>query len=93
MRVETTAKFEKRLKKYKKKHFNLQKLFDAVDCIVDRNEKLLKTKYRDHALAGNWAGYRELHIEGDWLLVYKIDNNELILLLVDTGSHDELFKG
>lgn len=91
MRVKTTAKFERILKRYKKRHFSIQKLFDAVDCIVNRNGQVLKTKYRDYALTVKWSGYRELHIEGDWLLIYIIDYDELILLLVDTGSHDNLF--
>jgi mRNA interferase YafQ len=51
---------------------------------------MLITHYRDHALTGNLQGYRELHIDSDWLLVYRIENNTLTLILVATGSHDEL---
>ena len=47
--------------------------------------------YRDHSLKGEWAGFRELHIEGDWLLIYRIDHGELCLVLTRTGSHDALF--
>lgn len=47
--------------------------------------------YRNHSLKGEWAGFRELHIEGDWLLIYRIDHGELCLVLTCTGSHDALF--
>ena len=45
---------------------------------------------RDHALTGNWNGYRELHIEADWLLIYRIEEDELELVLTRTGSHDDI---
>ena len=64
---------------------------NAINCIVYNNLELLKTKYKDHALSGNWQGYRELHIESDWLLIYKINKDVVILTLVRTGSHDQLF--
>ena len=50
----------------------------------------LDSKYEDHLLVGNWKGRRELHIEPDWLLIYKIEDD--ILILERTGSHTELFK-
>lgn len=51
----------------------------------------LAEKYKDHVLKGNWKGYRECHIKPDLLLIYKLENNNLILTLVRTGSHSELF--
>ncbi len=56
--------------------------------------KELPLKYRDHSLIDNkyYRGCRECHIESDWLLVYKIYNNELLLYLVETGSHSDLFN-
>ncbi len=51
----------------------------------------LEEKYRDHFLKGNYNGYRECHIEPDWLLIYKIDNEKGLLYLVRTGSHSDLF--
>jgi len=63
-------------------------LFQAVlACLA--NQEPLDPKYRDHALSHNWKGFRELHIQPDWLLIYKITEN--ILLLARTGSHPELF--
>lgn len=51
----------------------------------------LPEKNRDHALTGNWTGHRECHIQSDWLLVYRIDNDVLVLMLVRAGSHSDLF--
>jgi mRNA interferase YafQ len=59
----------------------------VLACLV--NQEPLNPKYRDHALSHNWKGYRELHIQPDWLLMYRISGN--ILLLARTGSHSELF--
>lgn len=55
------------------------------------NERPLDEKYRDHNLEGNWKGFRECHINPDWLLIYQIDNNDLILTLARTGTHSDLF--
>lgn len=84
--------FENDLKKLKKKHRRLDPLWKAVDAIISADNNLLTTKYRDHALTGPWKGFRELHIEGDWLLVYQIDGELLMLVLTRTGSHDEIFS-
>ena len=50
-----------------------------------------REKYKDHPLVSNWSGYRECHIQSDWLLIYKYKDNELILSLTATGSHSDLF--
>ena len=52
----------------------------------------LPEKNRDHALSGNWNGYRECHILPDWLLIYKLEDNVLILTLARTGTHSNLFN-
>ena len=67
-----------------------QKLKDVVE-ILAKGDSLADT-YKDHPLIGNWSGHRELHIEPDWLLIYKIEENILILELVDTGTHSDLYK-
>ncbi|MCF0145845.1 MAG: type II toxin-antitoxin system YafQ family toxin [Eubacterium sp.] len=51
----------------------------------------LAEKYHDHHLSGNYSGFRECHIEPDWLLIYRIDGNDLELFLLRTGSHSDLF--
>lgn len=60
--------------------------------VVDKLQKgePLPEKNRDHALSGNWAGYRECHITPDWLLIYEIIEDRLILALTRTGSHSDL---
>lgn len=90
MRVVETARFGRDVKRLKKKRFNLERLYEAVKCVASRDGDRLRTKYKDHALKGALSGYRELHIDGDWLLVYAIKEDEMVLLLVRTGSHDEV---
>ncbi len=53
--------------------------------------KVLDPKYRDHALVGDYVGFRECHILPDWLLIYMIDHGQLILTVTRTGSHSDLF--
>lgn len=86
-----TSAFKKELKIIKKRSKNLEKLKKIVDVIAS-GEKL-EEKYKDHQLVNNtkFKDCRECHIEPDWLLVYRISNNELILVLVETGSHSDLF--
>lgn len=84
--------FDGDLKALKKKHRRLSPLWDAVDAIVNDDRQVLSTRYRDHPLTGQWNGYRELHVEGDWLLIYTVDNDILTLVLTRTGTHDELFS-
>jgi len=88
--VATTA-FKKKLKVIKKRHKDLVKLKYIVDVLSNGDK--LEEKYKDHKLLDNskYKNCRELHIEPDWLLVYRIDNNELILLLIETGTHSDLF--
>ena len=56
------------------------------------NGEMLSEKYRDHELSGNYSGCRECHIEPDWLLIYEIHNDKLILILTRTGTHSDLFE-
>lgn len=65
-------------------------LITEVIKTLAKGEKLGET-YRDHALKGNFAGCRECHITPDWLLIYEIDQEMLILYLTRTGSHSDLF--
>lgn len=83
-------KAKKQLKLLKKQGKNLNLLFDIVNRLAN-NEKL-ESKYRDHLLVGKYSGFRECHIKPDWLLIYKIYKQDLILLVVETGSHSDLFK-
>lgn len=93
MKIRLTPKCERDLKKLKKKHYNFKKIQTVVECIVNKDLDTLLRVYKDHALKGNWQGFRECHIESDWLLIYRINKDENIceLVLTRTGSHDELF--
>ena len=86
-----TPRFKRDYKAVMKKRYSRQAFVDAVSALMAEDVELLATKYRDHALKGEWAGFRELHIEGDWLLIYRVNRNVLQLVLTRTGSHDQLF--
>jgi mRNA interferase YafQ len=64
-----------------------------LDAVINTllEEKPLSPERRDHALHGNFEGFRECHIENDWLLMYTVNKNELILTTSRTGSHSDLF--
>ena len=84
-----TARFRKDLKRAAKRGLPMEQLENVVDALS--LGKTLAPKYRDHALTGSYAGYRECHIQPDWLLVYCIDEEILTLVLAYTGTHSDLF--
>lgn len=87
--VKFTNQFKKDLKLAKKRNKDLNKLFKAVEILASGGT--LDAKYRDHGLSGDYQGTRECHIEPDWLLVYEIRDDVLVLMLYRLGSHFELF--
>ena len=87
---ETAAAIEEDLKLAKKQNKDLNKLFDVVNILAEGG--ILGAKYRDHDLSGEYKGIRECHVEPDWLLVYEIQNDVLVLILYRLGTHSELFK-
>ena len=84
-----TTQFKKDYKLALKRHLDIE-LLDNIIRSLSRGETL-QEKNRDHALTGDWAGHRECHILPDWLLVYRIDDNVLVLTLARTGTHSDLF--
>lgn len=90
--VVTSNKFNKQLKKIIKQGKDLKKLSDVVKKLA--NGEILDSKHRDHALQDTkyYRNCRECHIEPDWLLVYKVKKDEIILYLVETGSHSDIFN-
>ena len=84
-----TTQFRKDLKRINKRGKDLSLLKDVLQTL--REEQALEEKYRDHALTGNYIGFRECHVQPDWLLVYAINKEELILTASRTGSHSDLF--
>ena len=87
--VQFTNQFKKDLKLAKKQNKNLDKLFKVIDILA--NGGTLDAKYKDHNLTGNYSEARECHVEPDWLLIYRIEDDILVLTVVDTGSHSDLF--
>lgn len=90
--VVTSNKFNKQLKKIIKQGKDIQKLSTVVKKLA--NGEALESRYKDHALNDTkyYRNCRECHIEPDWLLIYKFNNDEIILYLIETGSHSDLFN-
>ena len=88
--VKFTTACKKSYKLMKKRGKNLSLLEEVIDTL--RQGKALEEGFRDHELKGNLKGFRECHIQPDWLLIYLIENDILTLTLVDTGSHSDLLN-
>lgn len=87
----STKRYQKSYRKLiRSGKFAAKEADDAIDTLAAG--KKLPSIYRDHALVGEMAGYRECHIRGDVLLIYRIENDQMILVLVDIGTHSELFS-
>lgn len=81
--------FKKDFKRLKKRGYDISRLEKTVELLA--NEVPLPEQFKDHNLSGNYNGFRECHIAPDWLLIYQVNNNELVLVLSRTGSHSDLF--
>jgi len=90
LELEITNKFKRDWDKLKKRGYDTTLLRELVKLL--REGKPLPPKYKDHPLQGARSGYRDCHIKDDWVLIYKIDKNKLILILVETGTHSDVFK-
>lgn len=88
MTIIYSIQFKRDYKKIKKQNKELNKLRMLIEKLVSGER--LEPKYKDHQLTGELKGYRDCHIEPDWLLIYKKTTDNLIL--ERTGSHSELFK-
>ena len=98
MQIKQTKTFERELKRLAKKHFPITILKPCLKAVVEQDVLVLK-RIKDHALKGNWQGYREFHPAryknygknyDNWIVIYQLDHNELVLLLIATGSHEIL---
>lgn len=88
--IRPTTKFQRDLKRIEKRGYNLTLLTQIIKKLA--NGEKLSEKNRDHALMGEYGGCRECHITPDWLLIYEIAGDELILYLTRTGTHSDLFN-
>lgn len=88
MNLSYTTQFKKDFKRVSKQGKDLQKLEIIIETLL--NKKPLDQKFKDHSLAGKWKNHRDCHIEPDWILIYQLTSDSLIL--ERTGSHSDLFK-
>ena len=88
LEINYTTQFKKDFKRIKKQHKDFSILQFVIEELV--NKKLLDEKYKNHPLIGNWKHHSECHLEPDWLLIYRISDNQLFL--ERTGSHSDLFR-
>lgn len=89
LKIVPSNQFKKDLKLAKKRGCKIELLRDVINLLAC--EQKLDRKYRDHELTGNYKGFRECHIESDWLLVYRVSRDMLELFLFRTGTHSDLF--
>ncbi|MEQ9104561.1 MAG: type II toxin-antitoxin system YafQ family toxin [Rhodothermales bacterium] len=85
--VKTTKKFESDLKRMLRAGYEPELFWAIVELLAE--ETAIPDEFRDHELEGEWAGVRDIHIEADWLLLYQVSGQDLIL--VRTGTHEDLF--
>jgi mRNA interferase YafQ len=90
LKVEYTSKFKRDLKLTNRQKKNMALLLRIMKNI--EHEKPLSPQLKDHALTGNWKSHRELHLEPDWLLIYKLIPEEKVVIFVRTGTHSNLFR-
>lgn len=88
--IKTTSQFRKDYKQAIKRGLNIALIDEMI--VKLSNGEMLPDSCRDHELKGKWKGYRESHISPDWLLTYYVNHSVLVLTLVRTGTHSELFK-
>ena len=86
--IRVTSRYKKSLKKMIKRGKDIRKIASVVRMLA--MGETLPPQYRDHALTGDLAGLRDCHVENDWVLIYMIHDNFLILTLADTGTHSDL---
>lgn len=89
LEIVPSNQFKKDLKLAKKRGLSLAHLSSVVKTLA--LQQPLAAKHRDHSLTGDYRGFRECHIEPDWLLVYRVDDGALELFLFRTGTHSDLF--
>lgn len=87
--VKPTTQFKKDYKLAMKRGLKIELLEEIITSLAMGEP--LPVKNKDHALTGNWSGHRECHILPDWLLIYRVENDVLVLTLARTGTHSDLF--
>jgi len=88
-KLKLTSLFKKDIKRMKKRGRDMRKLNEVVTML--QNGTPLSWEFRDHALSGDYSGFRECHIQSDWLLLYYIDEEQIVLVCSRTGTHSDIF--
>ena len=88
--IDMSSKFKKDYKLVKRRGYDVKLLKEVISLLA--NGEKLPEKYCDHSLGGQYLGCRECHILPDWLLIYRIEKDVLVLALTRTGTHSDLFK-
>ena len=88
--IKNTTQSKKDYKLAKRRGLDINLLKEIISKLA--NGDPLEPKHKDHPLSGNWAGHRECHIQPDWLLVYRYEDDVLVLTLTRTGTHSDLFS-
>lgn len=88
--IKFTSQFKKDYKTAIKRGQKIELLEEIISKLA--NGETLDEKHRDHNLTGNWSGFKECHILPDWLLIYRVENDILVLALTRTGTHSDLFS-
>lgn len=86
--IRQSTQFRRDIKRLSRQGADLSKIETVIKVLV--TQEPLAERYRDHSLTGNWVGYRDCHVQPDWLLIYRVIDDELEL--TRTGSHAELFS-
>jgi mRNA interferase YafQ len=86
--VVTAKAFQRDLKRLRKRGVDLAPLQDLIEAL--RLHRRLEDRHRDHALTGDWKGFRDCHVQADWVLIYSIDSEAIYL--ARTGTHSDLFE-
>ena len=89
-RPQYTKHFLKQYKTLEKRGYDMTLLHDVVEKLS--KGEVLPPKFKDHPLHGNKRGYRDCHIQDDWILIYKKDEGVLTLILAQTGTHSDVFE-
>lgn len=87
--VKFTSKFKKDYKASIKRGYDITQLEYVINELM--NQRKIDEKYKDHALSGDYSGFRECHIQPDWLLIYLVEDDVLTLTLTRLGTHSDLF--
>ena len=87
--VVSSTRYDKEADRLRKRGKDMSRIVAVVDTL--RRRRPLAARHRDHALSGDWRGWRDCHVEPDWVLIYRVDEDARELILGRTGTHADLF--